>query len=501
MSAGPAVRRRAALFLVSAAAVAGAVAGWRLFWFLTDDAYIAFRYAANSLAGHGLVWNPPPFRPVEGYTSFLWVVLLRAVWRWAGIEPPAMANALSLGCGLATLALAGRWLWRLRLPEPLAQHRVALLALVWLGVITNRTFLAWLSSGLETALSNLLFTGWLYLALQSREARGRWWGPRLAAVAALAALTRPDGLLLAAATLAIVILARPPGARSPAGAWARAALAAWPLAALAIHLFWRRSYYGEWLPNTYAAKAIGVWPASGGRYLASFAFEYGLWLWVLLALAAWLASGRPGWPGLRERIARGGAPAAVAGAALAAHLAYYTLVIGGDHFEYRVLSHLVPLLFLLAVALVARTRMRPREALVTLALMVFVSWPLPWIHWLETRGLRSRAETYELARPIAPHFAAPLRPAVALWDRWQSWLIGHSVGMRHQEHKIFHTALVAMHPSRAAGAALGWESRPVIAAPSVGVLGWVLPNVAVIDRFGLNDRVIARSSLTIERAD
>jgi hypothetical protein len=27
--------------------------GWRLFWFLTDDAYIAFRYISNSILGYG----------------------------------------------------------------------------------------------------------------------------------------------------------------------------------------------------------------------------------------------------------------------------------------------------------------------------------------------------------------------------------------------------------------------------------------------------------------
>ena len=39
--------------------------------FLTDDAYISFRYAANLVDGHGLVFNPG-FERVEGYTNFLW---------------------------------------------------------------------------------------------------------------------------------------------------------------------------------------------------------------------------------------------------------------------------------------------------------------------------------------------------------------------------------------------------------------------------------------------
>ena len=87
---------RAAVIVVLVLAAAGLFAGWKLFWFLTDDAYIAFRYASNSMAGHGYVWNPPPFKPVEGYTSFLWVTLLDMVWRTFGVPPPQSANWLSL---------------------------------------------------------------------------------------------------------------------------------------------------------------------------------------------------------------------------------------------------------------------------------------------------------------------------------------------------------------------------------------------------------------------
>lgn len=60
------------------------------------NAYIAFRYVSNSLAGHGYVRNPPLFRPVEGCTSFLWVLLLDGVWRDFAIEPPVSANYLAL---------------------------------------------------------------------------------------------------------------------------------------------------------------------------------------------------------------------------------------------------------------------------------------------------------------------------------------------------------------------------------------------------------------------
>ena len=70
------MRRHTPDVALGLAVLLGAYAGWRLFWFLTDDAFIAFRYASNGVLGHGLVWNPPPFQAVEGYTSFLWVRLL-----------------------------------------------------------------------------------------------------------------------------------------------------------------------------------------------------------------------------------------------------------------------------------------------------------------------------------------------------------------------------------------------------------------------------------------
>ncbi|UCG61884.1 MAG: hypothetical protein JSV52_00925, partial [Candidatus Zixiibacteriota bacterium] len=74
------IRDRHILILLLLLAGIGLYIGWRKFWFLTDDAFIAFRYVSNSILGHGYTWNAPPFRPVEGYTSFLWVILLESVW-------------------------------------------------------------------------------------------------------------------------------------------------------------------------------------------------------------------------------------------------------------------------------------------------------------------------------------------------------------------------------------------------------------------------------------
>ncbi len=129
------------MILIAVLAAGLLVAGHQLFWFLCDDAYIAFRYVSNSQYGHGYTWNAPPFLPVEGYTSFLWVVILDLAWTLTGWDPTVTANPLSLVCALAATALVGVWAWRLPLTGGLARARVGVLGAVLLGTVTNRTWL------------------------------------------------------------------------------------------------------------------------------------------------------------------------------------------------------------------------------------------------------------------------------------------------------------------------------------------------------------------------
>jgi arabinofuranosyltransferase len=475
--------RGEALILVAAGALA--VAGWREFWFLTDDAFIAFRYAQNAAFGFGYVWNPPPFRPVEGYTSALWLALLDGTWRATGVEPPRSANVISLCFALATLALVGLRLLRLALPARLAPLRPLLLALALGGIVTNRSFLAWTSSGLETALFNFCATAWLLTAFSAPARAGRGWIVALAASAAALALTRPEGTLAVAAS-AVILLER---ARRGAVPRPRDLAAAAPLLASPLHFLLRRSFYGEWLPNTYYVRAGPWWPESGIRYLASFVLEYALWLWLAVVILAALRVLRARGPApLVER-----APGAIALATLLFALAWYTFAIGGDHFEYRVYSWTVPLVFLSFVWALARLELRPPAAAVLLAAFVVASWPLPWAHHLATRRLEARAETFKMFRPVAPLLPWPLAPYARGFDELQRWLIEHFVCVRHQEHRAYWRQQLAAYPDREFG--LGFERGrlAVMVGKAVGVPGWVLPHVAILDYWGLNDRVIART--------
>jgi arabinofuranosyltransferase len=495
--------------------------GWKLFLFTTDDAYIAFRYASNSLAGHGLTWNAPPFRPVEGYTSFLWVTLLREVWRLFGVEPPEAANYLSLLFGYATLYLGYRFIARMNLPAPLASARWVLLVLVMVGTLTNRTFLTWLSSGLETSLFNFLFTWWVYEGTASTERRTGLWASRLSLSATLTALARPDGMLLVLGTPLILCAAAAGPIMSATGVGPRlrqlllGLRGAWPLLGIPLHLVWRRVTYGDWLPNTYYAKHVAPWPESGARYLASFVVEYGIVIWIVLALAVLIVASASWWTNIKEwtqepaqrreavwlLIER--SPPVIAVAIVLAHFGYYTFDIGGDHFEYRVYSHLVLLIFVSAVWLLGRLAtylpesrpLRPWMAVGVLLLFIACAQPIPWTHWSKTHDLETRPETFRLIQPIASSFPKGVRPIVEKWDGWQEWLIAHSVCMRHQEHKVFGISQRDLLPERGEtdlrSQSLG---EPVIAFGLTGMLGWVFPDVAVIDTLGLNDHVVARNT-------
>lgn len=482
--------------LVTVLALSGLVAGWQAFDMLTDDAYIAFRYVSNSLLGYGYTWNPPPFQPVEGYTSFLWVVLLDGIWRVTGIEPPDSANVVLLLFSIGTVLVTVGMVLRLPLAPALAPSRPALLALVLAGTVGNRTFLAWTSSGLETGMFNFWLTLWTFLALFVPDHYPtRRWG--LAGVASLAALTRPDGLLFAAATL--LLLAWETWRRGHHSGRRESWAPLLALGAIPLHLWWRHAKYGQWLPNTYFAKNAGLWPEAGGRYLLSFVLEYALVFWLLLA-GLWLvdrARHRTEEVARVEsarRWLRGSGPrAALVVAALLAHVAYYLVVIGGDHFEYRVLSQLVPLIFVSALYLLNGLRWRRAGALAFLAVFVATSLPIPWVHWARSQTRTSRAEAARMKVAVSDAFPAWLGSYTRLFDATQAWLIERMICVRHREHQLFWWQQLADSPSRKEGLALPSTDFPIAAGGTVGVPSWVLPRVNILDLLGLNDRVVARN--------
>jgi arabinofuranosyltransferase len=246
------------------------------------------------------------------------------------------------------------------------------------------------------------------------------------------------------------------------------------------------------MPNTYYAKVGYAWPEAGLRYAASFIVEYAIYVWFLIGAAVVVAKAR-NWLNQKARIDwLDVAETALPLTPILFHILYYVFIVGGDHFEYRIFSYLVPLIWISAVKLLAGLLLPPAAISACLAVFIFLSWPIPWVHWSETHNLNTRQETAIMRRPIAGRFPCFARPVVAQWDLWQNWLIEHHVCMRHQEHKVFHEFQTNRYPSRKEGMALDPQGPfPVLVMGSVGVVGWVLPKVSIIDMFGLNDRVVA----------
>jgi len=157
--------------------------GW-----VTEDAFITFRFARNWLDGFGIVWNPGE-GPVEGYTNFLWLVL-SAGFQSLGIDPVRGAQWAGVAASLATLVIT----WRFGVVLLGWSPAGALLPCAFLAV--SGPFAAWAGAGLETnAFGALPVVGLFRVLLGFREQRQR--GLRLGFSALLLAmLPRPEGVLV-----------------------------------------------------------------------------------------------------------------------------------------------------------------------------------------------------------------------------------------------------------------------------------------------------------------
>jgi len=460
--------QRIGFYVLTGIAVIFLYFGWKRFWFLTDDAYIAFRYVSNSIQGYGYVWNPPPFLPVEGYTSFLWLVLLDITWRILGLEPPVVSNLLSLLFSCATLVLLSSMFIRLDWSLSLRRYRLHFLAFFLMFLLFNRSFLMWTSSGLETAMFCFFVTLWVFVIIWLQSPLKQvFWG---ACTATAIALTRPDGLLFSMATVAVAFtLSLRPQYRSKSRRFIMFGLT--PLLLVFLHFLWRHSFYEAWLPNTYYAKVVAPWPKSGIIYAFSFILEFGLWFFIVLMICGSVIlvlrlireSRRPqsgNRTNLLARIRNSNYDVKILVIlTLIVHFAYYTLIVGGDHFEYRVYNHLIPLIFMTLVWLLNRLNINSVPALGLTLIFLMLSLPVQWSHWakahkLETpREARAYANLYGDFRhvPITPEWPRSLRWYARIFDKTQSWLNTHTVCIRHHVHKVFWLWQLARYPSREEG--------------------------------------------------
>lgn len=205
-----------------------------------EDAFISFQYARNLASGNGLVFNPG--EKVEGYTNFLWTVLMSLAFliHWDIVIWAKFIGGLST---LATVLLlcVGKF-------KPERDN-------AWTGwlaagyLLSNSCFVLWSVGGLETALFCLFVTA-ACLIITSLPPTGNY-GILAGSILGTAALTRPEGILIFV-TITGALFFYPTASLKkthyPAAIFIPFLVVVIP------HFIWRLSYYGYLLPNTFYAK-------------------------------------------------------------------------------------------------------------------------------------------------------------------------------------------------------------------------------------------------------
>lgn len=316
------------------------------YFVLDDDMMVSMRYGRNLADGHGLVWNVG--ERVEGYTNFLWTLVMAGVHLlpFGDAHAAVAVKLISFGLLAATLWLSLRLL-RVFVPR----SRLAAV-LVVIGIVTCVDVVHWAAWGFETTLLGFLELVFLVCLLEGRRMGAGW------VALALVPLVRSDALYLFAANALLVLLLTPDRPRTSI----RIAIALVPFA---LHLVLRQAYYGDWLPNTYYLKLhlLDDRFGRGANYLSAFMSRYA----TLLILAA------VGTISLVRADRRALAGPVVVVASLA-----YALTTGGDmFFDFRFLAHVMPVLFVFAVIGVVRIA-RARFAVVAAAIVFLVVCIAPW---------------------------------------------------------------------------------------------------------------------------
>ena len=496
--------RRPAL-LAAAAAPWLVVLAWlaSAAWFLCDDAFISFRYARNLVEGQGLVFNAG--ERVEGYTNFLWVLELAALWKVFGLRPESVAPWLSVVCTIATLA-AVVW-WAARLP---GLRRRGLVIWMALGLLcTSATFAVWTSGG---GLETRQFTLFVVVAVACLTVHS---GSRLGLLGAslslaAAAYTRPEGLLIAACCFGWFAAQRVVAAKRLRLDVRELSWLVLPFVALVgAHFLFRYGYYGEWLPNTYYAKHVRPWYESGFNYLWAAALETGLYLLMPLAVLAV----RRAW---RER---GDLRLVLPLACIVPHMAY-VFRIGGDYFEYRPLDFYWPLLAVpaasgivhLGSAASALLR-RPRStrfrflavgpgacAVVLFVPTVFYAGALQGEILLRSAAVEGHRERFHLEveeESAGWLFAAPgMRALVPVSNDLRRRMARQLVGLRfvgHREAARLKLEEWADYERMERGVL---PEDALTATGALGIQSYFLADLRVVDGHGLVDPVVARTPVT-----
>ena len=214
---------------------------------LIDDAYISLRYARNLAEGKGLVFNLG--ERVEGYTNFLWTLLLTI-----GFFLKLDGVGLSIGLGIVGGCIL------LILVFFMTRHHLAPNTTIYrsitapLCVVIQLPFLCYSLSGLETTFFTLLLMGSIYFVFMGMKKAS--WFNYASLTLSIASLTRPEANIIFFFNLIFLFWYRRKN-KQHISLFQLISYAAIYICIVGSFFLWRYIYYGFWLPNTYYAKIGG----------------------------------------------------------------------------------------------------------------------------------------------------------------------------------------------------------------------------------------------------
>lgn len=403
--------------------------------FIQDDAFISYRYAANLAHGNGLVWNPGEH--VEGYTNFLWTVLVTIPF-FLALDPVKFSYAAGLFCFILTLVFT----YRLSLFFSGSRYQALLVVLI-LG--TNYTFNTYATGGMETQLQALLFTAatWLAILLINSQSTQPLKTVLLSFIISMSLLTRLDSAIPAAVLIVAVLFAKWRQVKQLRVNMVFSVSLIVPIIFIVgSWLTWKYSYYGSFIPNTYYAKVPSSIPYMKGLfYVYMFFHSYVLVPFIFIAFF-----------GVGEIIRKHRLRTGIILAILFLWL-LYIVMIGGDFMEYRFLVPMLPLLVVFITELLA-SYIRQRSVQTALVLMIFFG---SLLHGLDVDKSLAGPDI-ETIRQMKGHLTNP--------D--ENWIgIGKKLG------ELF------------------GKSNVIIATTAAGAIPYY-SHLATVDMFGLNDPWVAR---------
>lgn len=230
------------------------------FWnFITDDAFITFRYALNLSRGNFIVFNVDG-DPVEGYSNFLWV-LISAFALYLGLDIVVFIKVFGIVCSLSTMFVLYSF------TKKFVDEKRALIAPILYAVFYPIHL--WTTGGLETPLFILLLLTGSMLAFQEQQSSKKI---GLSCIPFfLLSITRPEGIIYYLAIEALIIFKRFILDRDKAVLFQRLFTGIIGAGSYTIYFAWRYFYYGQFFPNSYYAKGSqSIVTLAGVNYLLTF---------------------------------------------------------------------------------------------------------------------------------------------------------------------------------------------------------------------------------------